>query len=58
MEGDDVGLLARESSQGAIAESDVAMRSSMESVASDAVPTIKMIRNGVEVGLLRKRMMK
>ena len=58
MQGDDVGLFARESPQGAIAQSDVAMRSSVKSVSADAVPAIEMIRNGIQVGLLRKRMMK
>src|SRR5208337_5003251 len=58
MERDDVGLFARQSSHRAIAKSDVAMRGTMESVPPDAVPPIKMIRNGIQIGLLGKRMMK
>src|SRR5271157_612883 len=58
MERDDVGLFACQSSHRAIAESDVAMRGAMESVPPDAVPPVKMIRNGIQIGLLGKRMMK
>src|SRR5215471_1491349 len=57
MQSDDVGLLAGESAQSAIAEGDVPMGGSMKSVSPDAVPPIEMIGNGIEVGLLRKGMM-
>ena len=58
MERDDVGLFARQSSHCTIAESDIAMRDTMKSVSPDAVPTVKMIRDGIQVSLLGKRMMK
>src|SRR5579864_2968831 len=58
MERDDVGLFARQSSHCTIAEGDIAMRGTMESVPPDAVPPVQVIWDGIQVGHLGKRMMK
>src|ERR1700739_4787783 len=57
MQRDDVGLLSRESPQSAVAERDVAVGGPMEPVAAAAGTTVEVIRNGIQIRLLRNRMM-
>src|SRR5271165_3614675 len=58
MKGDDVGLFPCQLPQRAIAKGNVAMRGSVEAVSTDAMPSIEVIRNGVQVRLLWNRMVK
>ena len=57
MQGDDVGLLPRQSPQSAVTKRDVAVGGPMEPVAADAVTTVEVIRNGIQIRLLWNRMM-
>src|SRR5262249_43162867 len=55
MQRDHVSLLPGQSAQQPVAISNVAMRCAVESVAPDAVPSIKMVRHRVQVRALRYR---
>src|SRR5579872_6543703 len=58
MKGDDVCLLAGHIAQRTITEGNVAMRCSVKSVASNAMPAVEVIRNRIQVRLLRDGVMK
>ncbi len=58
MKCDDVGLLSSKSAKRAVAESYVTMRSAVKSVAANAVAAIEVIWNGVEIRVIRNRMVK
>ena len=52
MKRDDVGLLSRQSTQRTIAESDIAVRRSVKSIAADAMAPVQVVRDGVKVSVL------
>src|SRR5271165_4655511 len=58
MKGDDVGLLPRQFPQRTVAKRNVTMGGSMEAIAADTVPPVEVIRDGVQVSLLRNRVVK
>src|SRR5271157_749491 len=58
MKGDDVGLLPRQPAQRAVTKGHVTMGGSMKTVAADAVPPVEVVGDGVQVSLLRNRVVK
>src|SRR5438552_7780151 len=56
VQGDDIGLLRAHSSQHLVALGDIAVRGPMKSITANVVPSVQVVRDSVQVGVLWDRM--